>query len=201
VAILSRGNNKNSHFQKRRPRLFKISKARCHLEEFQMKRIVKEVQDWKKIGREILLSDNTKIISAQVKDDKADIQGDIEEGLCLVETKTGYFCRIIKNTGQEIGSNFRVMEQITFEQAFAEWKSKPIAFSLNKEISYLAIGSLENFGRIIDLCGTFGQSMHIDSIKQIAFDNGEIAFYQDESWHDLHLNVIPALMRMAEKNG
>lgn len=156
-----------------------------------MKRIVKEISDWCELHRIVSISrPNQNTLYGQIEHVNEDfIAVKIEDSDKFID-----FCKNGTPLSERL-KNWLIIEsqQITFEQAFAELELKPVGFIKDNNVMWLYHHPAN--GMIV---------VNHNSPWYLPFNKMELckieqcdAAYQASSWHDLHLNVIPALMRMA----
>ncbi|MDF2941090.1 MAG: hypothetical protein K0R66_1732 [Gammaproteobacteria bacterium] len=155
-----------------------------------MKRIVREISDWQIPGKEVILKHLGDLEKWSVK------SIDAIDGRIWFEQPDGNQMWMPKDCGC-------VLEQITFEQAFSEYKSKPIVALFHEGVEYLSkyrYGDFDDYATV--LVGFKENEFEIevhDDLESWICESDEAQFYQAESWLDLHLNCIPTLIRMARE--
>jgi hypothetical protein len=88
-------------------------------------------------------------------------------------------------------------EQITFKQAVEYSDKNPIAYLSVKKAGWLDIyHGIKELFIIRDISPNY-RKITLTELKSM-FEDNAIQLYQASSWHDLHMNVIPALLRMVE---
>lgn len=154
-----------------------------------MKRIVREVSDWK-VGDKITASCTEGMVNLTIT----------EISKTMIEAKSEFGVYMFYDNGKStIRKDLEIIGfgQITFEQAFAEWETKPIAFIYNhKEVGWLYDkAAIDEYYEWSTNNKSNCTSPHLLINNETESHNYEC--YQADSWDDLHLNVIPTLIRMA----
>jgi len=98
------------------------------------------------------------------------------------------------------GPEYVELEQVTYDQAFDEFPAKPVAKLTSEGVEYLGElstppGKFQEYIKILIGSDNECSTEIFDCFHCWALDD---ELYQAASWRDLHMNVIPALMRMAE---
>lgn len=180
-----------------------------------MKRIVKELKDWRQKGARIKLLPTIRFQQYAPINVVVDACSDNEISFIFnskVWTETYYphededgISYLVTAKESKVEYLICPEDQITFEQAFKTWDDKPIAF-IGKDSTVFWI--VEYSPQLAKRDNTFyvlsnhkeldGEACYtLDIIKSLEPFN----CYQAESNEDLHLNVIPTLIRMARGEG
>lgn len=162
-----------------------------------MKRIVREMTDWRVVGNEVLL------VSGIHEPTRARITKFGEKIITAKELISGYEYQLLTDSGLHINSSTRVIEQITFDEAFKEANKKPISFIHENRIIWITEIQDNPEGKIYKTTTSDNKYINHDMTleeEQIYFAvSDDLPFFQSDSWSAFYEQDLPSLIRMARE--